>query len=71
MILEGSLKRIIIVGNLLRYYVEQLNIPAYVILWSTTEDIVKIQKVKQITDNIYFDEETTLPRSEIENFFKQ
>ena len=55
----------------MRYYVEQLNIPAYVILWSTTEDIVKIQKVKQITDNIYFDEETTLPRSEIENFFKQ
>lgn len=47
---------------------KQLNIPAYVILWSTSEDIVKVQRIKQITDNLYFDKEIILPKLEIENF---
>lgn len=48
---------------------KELHLPAYIILWSSSEEKIKVQKVKEITNNLYYEKEDLLEKNQIETFF--
>jgi len=50
---------------------KQLGVSAYIVLWSSTElHVLKIQKIKEITNNLYFEKEDLIKKEELKEFFK-
>ncbi len=49
---------------------KSLNVPAYVVLWSTDEKIIKLQKIEKITDTLYYENEELISEDSLVSKFK-